>query len=218
MSLSLPPPVPAGFSLRDIQAALCAPASQVLLAPGSLPRARMGGDLRPASDRPVTKAEVAALLIELLTPDQRREFEREFDVEASIVVAEVGACTVHVGLAKGLPIVTIRRWEPDLDPPANRVRSIVDRIERLVAQTAPPPPQPLSLPEEVVQILEDFKYFFLVTSPIPMPVPAPLPPQRRDAPDAEGEAGVFALLPRFPPNRPLPALKAAKPIPRDEKA
>ena len=205
-----------GFTLREVRAALNTPASQVLLAPGSVPRARIGGDLRSAADRPITKGEVAAILGELLTPAQFREFEAECDVEASLVVAEVGDCTVHVSRAKGLSIVTIRRGVPEADPPANRVRGIVDRIARLVAGDAPPPPPPLSLPEEVVQTLEDFNYYWILTRETPEPAAAPFPPSRRDEPDPEGEAGVFALLPRCPPGRPRPALKAAKEIPRED--
>jgi hypothetical protein len=191
-------------SVRDIDRLLTAGlglgASQLLLKPGSQAVFRMGSDFRPISPNALSDAEVSRLLAEFLTPMEAATLRMEGDVDVDLAYPPFDFCFLHVFLSSGRPTVVATFPGVAVErPPA------LD-LPRKEFAAPPPPPGP---------VLDRGN------PPVDREFPegtrgATLPSPWKDN-DNPGPDPVFALLPKNPPFKPRPALRAAKPLPGPEK-
>ncbi|MCB0377657.1 MAG: type IV pilus twitching motility protein PilT [Bdellovibrionales bacterium] len=117
-------------------------ASDLHLTSGSPPALRVHGDIEPLNYRPLTHEECHALIYEIMTPDQRKNFEDNWECDFSYSLENVGRFRCNIfNQRKG--IAAVFRYIPskiqtlqELNlPPA--VRAICKEKKGLVCVTGP---------------------------------------------------------------------------------
>jgi twitching motility protein PilT len=88
--------------------------SDLHLKPGSPPRARVDGMLRPIDHPPLDAPEVEALVREALPPERAAELERTGEVDAGLSVAGVGRFRINVHRQRGSLAMSVRRVPPGI--------------------------------------------------------------------------------------------------------
>jgi twitching motility protein PilT len=88
--------------------------SDLHLKPGSPPRVRVDGMLRPVDHPPLDAPEVEALVREALPPERAAELERTGEVDAGLSIAGVGRFRINVHRQRGSLAMAARRVPPGI--------------------------------------------------------------------------------------------------------
>ncbi|MCE9581217.1 MAG: hypothetical protein K8T20_01745 [Planctomycetes bacterium] len=191
-------------SIRDIDRLLTAglglQASQLLLKQGARAVFRVGKEFLPVSTDSLRASEIQKLVAEFLLPEDQLELRKEGDVEVHLAYPPFDFCVLHVFLSSGEPAVVAQfPGLPVERPPAPEV--IHQDLEEPPESTVPPPlPVDDNAAPRWVGDLQGRVRGRTIPSPW-------------EEEDGPASAGVFALLPKDPPFKPRPALRAAKPLP-----
>lgn len=90
------------MELKDLLAqALEEGASDLHISVGAPPQFRIDGKLVPVSNRPLTGTDTKKLVYSILTDDQKARFEREWELDFSLELCEIGRFRVNVHKQKG---------------------------------------------------------------------------------------------------------------------
>ncbi|MBI4431906.1 MAG: type IV pilus twitching motility protein PilT [Candidatus Omnitrophica bacterium] len=83
-------------------------ASDVHLGEGIIPTMRVDGDLAPISETPFTRSQLIGMLMEYLSEDKFKTFEKEKELDYSFGIAGVGRFRANLSFQKGAVAVAIR--------------------------------------------------------------------------------------------------------------
>ncbi len=117
-------------------------ASDVHICVGISPRFRIHGELKPTHFPKMTASDTLEILLGLMTPEQREQFEREGEIDLSVSIPRAGRYRVNAYKQRGSITVSLR---------------IVDMQI--------PDPKALQIPEEVMSLCDSPRGLILITGP-----------------------------------------------------